>query len=258
LRYNCLRELIIHSNTNSLNNLDILGNALLDYHFGRYTEDIITETNISDADELPLPYLFRSYAEMPKLEQNALKHCRGTILDVGCGAGSHALYLQEKGLNVTAIDTSEGAVEVAKLRGLHQVSNKALLDYKNERYDTILLLMNGTGIFERVSGVPEYLQHLKTLLNENGQILIDSSDLQYTYPENEDGSIWVPANHYYGELQFTMSYKEEKTGEFPWLYLGESLFEELATSNGFKFEILKRGENFDYLARLTVAAHNPL
>lgn len=241
-----------------MNNLDILGNALLDYHFGKYTEDIITETNISDADELPLPYLFRSYSEMPKLEQTALKLCHGTILDVGCGAGSHALYLQEKGLNVTAIDTSEGAVKVAKLRGLHHVLSEAFLNHKAGKYNTILLLMNGTGIFERVSAVPDYLQHLKTLLNENGQILIDSSDLQYMYPENEDGSIWVPANHYYGELQFTMSYKGEKTTEFSWLYLGESLFEELATSNGFHFEVISRGQNFDYLARLTVAEHNPL
>ena len=96
-------------------NKDIFGKALLDYQNGNYSEDIITSTNISDEDTLPLPYLFRDYAEMPKLEQKALQLSKGNILDVGCGSGSHSLWLQDKGLNVKAIDNSKGAIEVSKL-----------------------------------------------------------------------------------------------------------------------------------------------
>ena len=91
---------------------DLFGKALLDYQSGDYTEDLITSTNISEDDVLPLPYLFRDFSEMPKLEQKALQLAKGNILDVGCGAGSHSLYLEEKGLNVKAIDTSIGAIEV--------------------------------------------------------------------------------------------------------------------------------------------------
>lgn len=232
---------------------DILGKALLDYFHGNYTDDIITETNISDEDELPLPYLFRNFSTMPPLEQKALQLTKGNILDVGCGSGSHSLWLQSKGLQVTAIDTSKGAVEVTKLRGVSKVKQVSLLDFFDGKFDTILLLMNGTGIFETIDQVSQYLQHLKTLLQPNGQLLIDSSDLQYMYDTSEEGGIWVPANHYYGELEFTMKYKGEESEPFPWLYLDPIRFEELATKNGFNFETIYEGENFDYLAKLTVA-----
>jgi len=99
---------------------DLFGQALLDYQNGNYTEDIITSTSISEEDELPLPYLFRNYAEMPKLEQKALDLAQGTVLDVGCGAGSHSLYLQNKGFEIKAIDISKGAIEVCKQRGLQK------------------------------------------------------------------------------------------------------------------------------------------
>ncbi len=232
---------------------DILGKALLDYHHGNYTEDPMTETNISEEDALPLPYLFRTYAEMPPLEQTALNACLGDVLDVGCGAGSHALYLQEKGMKVMAIDVSEGAVEVTQKRGVAHVQKTNLLDFSEGTFDTILLLMNGTGIFETIAKTPAYLQHLKSLLSPKGQILIDSSDLAYMYDTSKEGGIWVPADRYYGELEFKISYQGQESEPFPWLYLDEKLFEKLAVENGFRFEILSRGEHYDYLARLTVA-----
>ena len=87
---------------------DIFGKALLDYHNGNYTEDIITSTSISTEDTLPLPYLFREFNNMPKIEQKALQLSKGNILDVGCGSGSHSLWLQQKGLHVKGIDISKG------------------------------------------------------------------------------------------------------------------------------------------------------
>lgn len=228
---------------------DILGKALLDYHNGKYSEDIITETNISAQDVLPLPYLFRRYSEMPPIEKKALELCAGTILDVGCAAGSHALYLQENGFDVTAIDTSEGAVNVCKQRGVGNVLHESLLDHAG-KYDTILLLMNGTGIFERIERINEYLIHLKSLLKENGQILIDSSDLRYMYDTDENGGIWVPPDRYYGELEYRMTYKGEQSASFPWLYLDARLFQQYCESNGLTFEVALRGDNFDYLGCL--------
>lgn len=230
---------------------DIIGIALLDYYHGNYSEDIITETNISEEDELPLPYLFRNFKEMPKIEQTALKSVRGKILDVGCGAGSHSLYLQERGFEVMGIDTSKGAIEVCKLRGLQSAKNINLLQLENERFDTILMLMNGTGIFRNLENTSKYVHHLKSLLNPEGQILIDSSDLQYMYDTTEEGGILVPANRYYGELDFTMRYKGMVSESFEWLYLDERLFEEICSENNLNFKVICRGENFDYLAQLT-------
>ena len=235
---------------------DILGKALLDYFHGNYSENVLTETNISEEDELPLPYFFRAYANMPEIEQKALQLSKGKVLDVGCGAGSHGLFLQEKGCEVTAIDVSKGAVEVSELRGLLDVRQIDILDLKEERFDTILLLMNGTGIFQKLELVPKFLQHLKSLLSLNGRILIDSSDLRYMYDGNDEGGIWIPADRYYGELEFTMSYKGERSDLFNWLYLDEKIFEEACMSNGLSFEVIARGENFDYLASLSVVSYD--
>lgn len=230
---------------------DLFGKALRDYHNNNYTEDLITSTNISGNDELPLPYLFRSYSEMPKLEKKALKLVKGSILDVGCGSGSHSLHLQEKGFNVKAIDISEGAVEVAKSRGVNHVEMKALLD-ETEKFDTILLLMNGTGIFQELSQISTYLKHLKSILNANGQILIDSSDIQYMY-EDEDGGLWIDTNaEYYGELDYFLSYKDEEETPMKWLYLDFERLQLACESVGLKCEKVMDGEHYDYLAKLYI------
>ena len=229
---------------------DLFGQALLDYQNGNYTEDIITSTNISDEDILPIPYLFRAFKDMPKLEQQALKLCKGSILDVGCGSGSHSLQLQKKGLKVKAIDISKGAIEVAKQRGVQTCEVKALLD-ETETFDTILLLMNGTGIFQELSQVSKHLSHLKNLLNPNGQILIDSSDIKYMY-EDEDGGYWMDMNSsYYGELDYFLSYKGEKEAPMKWLYLDFETLKLACETLGLRCELVFEGAHFDYLAKLS-------
>lgn len=228
---------------------DLFGNALLDYQNGKYTEDIITATNISDEDDLPLPYLFRGFKDMPKLEQKALKLAKGTVLDVGCGAGSHSLYLQKKGFHVNAIDISKGAIEVAKQRGVLNAEVKNILEETNS-FDTVLLLMNGTGIFQELAQVSKYLTHLKSLLKPNGQILIDSSDIQYMY-EDEDGGVWMDMNaSYYGELDYFLSYKGDKEDPMKWLYLDFNTLQTACETVGLKCELVLEGDHFDYLARL--------
>mgnify|MGYP000132494494 FL=1 len=231
---------------------DLFGKAILDFQTNNSPEDLITETNISEADEMSVDYLFRSFNEMPKLEKKALQLCKGKVLDVGCGAGSHSLYLQEKGFEVTAIDISENAIKACKLRGLNDIRVQNILDLENESFDTILLLMNGTGIFRTLSETSIYLQKLKSLLNPNGQILIDSSDIIYMFDEDADGSYLVPADGYYGELTFTISYKNETEESFPWLYLDYNTLQNAAQSNGLECELIIEGEHFDYLARLTL------
>ncbi len=230
--------------------LDLFGKALLDYQNGNYTENLITSTNISDDDVLPIPYLFRGFSDMPKLEQKALQLCKGNILDVGCGSGIHSLYLQEKGFHIKSIDVSKGAIDVCKLRGVFNSELKNILD-ETETFDTILLLMNGTGIFQELSQVSNYLKHLKSLLNPNGQILIDSSDIKYMY-EDEDGGIWIDTNaNYYGELDYYISYKGEKETPIKWLYLDFDTLKLACEYVGLQCEKITDGEHFDYLARLS-------
>ncbi|ENA1802645.1 class I SAM-dependent methyltransferase [Flavobacterium psychrophilum] len=231
--------------------LDLFGKAILDYQTNNLPEDLVTETSISEADQMSVSYLFRSYAEMPTLEQKALQLAKGNILDVGCGAGSHSLSLQnERNLTVTPIDISEKAIEACQLRGLKNARVQNVLALENEKFDTIILLMNGTGIFETLTKTKKYLQKLKSLLNPDGQILIDSSDIIYMFEDNEDGSYLIPADGYYGELTFTIQYKGETEKTFPWLYLDYNTLQNAANANGLQCELILEGTHYDYLARL--------
>jgi SAM-dependent methyltransferase len=230
--------------------LDLFGKAILDFQTNNAPSAIITETTISETDEMDVAYLFRSFNEMPKIEQKALEIARGKVLDVGCGAGSHSLYLQEKGLEVNGIDISPRAIKACKLRGIKNAKVQNVLDLENDKFDTILLLMNGTGIFGTLAETSKYLQKLKSLLSPNGQVLIDSSDIIYMFDEDEDGSKWIPADGYYGELIFTISYKNKIEKPFPWLYLDYNTLQNAAFANGLQCELVEEGNHFDYLARL--------
>lgn len=217
-------------------------------------EEIVVQSPDFDDDVIPVPYLFRTYEEMPPLEKAALIKCSGKILDVGCGAGSHSLYLQkERKLPVTAIDTSAGAIEVCDLRGIRDARKVAFEDISGEKFDTILLLMNGTGIVGRLNKLDDFFSKLRELLNPEGRVLIDSSDLSYLFDPDEDGGIWVDAaDGYFGELQYRLKYKGETSSSFDWLYLDFNSLSLAASKNGFNCELLKEGEHYDYLAKLTI------
>ena len=232
---------------------DIIGNALIDYHQGCHTGDIVTYSSLDETDSLPLKYLFRSFADMPALEQRALECCKGKTLDIGCGAGSHAIYLQEKGMDVVGLDESTGAIAVCKQRGLKKAVQGNFMDFEMEKFDTLLLLMNGTGLAGRLDKMDSFFSKLKSLLNSGGQILLDSSDIIYMFESDEDGGYWIPKDvDYYGEVTFTMEYKNQKSEPFPWLYVDYNTLQRTANYNNLNCEIIMEGEHYDYLARLTL------
>lgn len=232
---------------------DILGKAVLDYQTGNYSEDIKTYSSLDEEDMIPIPYLFRDFKKMPALEQKALKLCKGNILDIGCGAGSHSLYLQKKGFDVTALDQSPGAIETCKLRGIEHTVLQGIQDFKLQKYDTLLMLMNGIGIVGKLKNIDQFLSHLKSLLKPKGQILLDSSDIIYMYDEDEDGGYWIPDDlNYYGEVTFEMEYRGERSEPLDWLYLDYNTLQRAANANNLTCELVSKGKHYDYLAKLTL------
>jgi SAM-dependent methyltransferase len=229
------------------NNSDVLGTALRDFWAGTSSNPIITWTDLTDEDEMDPGYFFRTYEQMPAIEQHALDTAKGRTLDVGCGSGSHSLYLQQKGLQITGIDHSQLSVEVAKKRGLKNAVCQDFFDFNTGHFDTILLLMNGAGIAGRLKTLPKLFLKLEALLAPNGQVLVDSSDLIYLF---EDHLEQVPTDRYYGELTFGIRYKDHST-LFPWLYIDYNLLAQCAAQLEWKIEKLLDGPNHDYLARLT-------
>ena len=231
---------------------DLMGRAIWDYYYQENSEDLQTETSISELDDLPVSYLFRDYQEMNALEKKALDLSFGKVLDVGSGAGSHSLYLQnERKLEVTALDISPKSIEVCKARGVKNAICEDLLQFSEKDFDTILLLMNGTGIFQSLEHIDQYLQKLKSLVAENGQILIDSTDILYMYDQDEEGGVLVPATGYYGELDYYLHYKGESELPMKWLYLDFDTLENAAIANGFKIQKIKQLED-SYLAKITL------
>ena len=231
---------------------DLMGRAIWDYYYQENSEDLQTETSISELDDLPVSYLFRDYQEMNALEKKALDLSFGKVLDVGSGAGSHSLYLQnERKLEVTALDISPKSIEICKARGVKNAICEDLLQFSEKDFDTILLLMNGTGIFQSLEHIDQYLQKLKSLVAENGQILLDSTDILYMYDQDEDGGVLVPATGYYGELDYYLHYKGESEEPMKWLYLDFDTLENAAIANGFKIQKIEQQED-SYLAQLTL------
>lgn len=230
---------------------DLMGKAIWEYYHNENPEDLQTETSISELDELPVNYLFRDFDQMNKIEQKALKLAQGKVLDIGAGAGSHALYLQnERNLDVTALDISPKSIEVCKLRGIKKAVAENMLYFSEGTFDTILLLMNGTGIFQSLQVIDIYLKKLYSLLNAKGQVLIDSTDILYMFDEDEDGGVYIPAEGYYGELDYIVHYKGESEDPIKWLYLDFNTLTNAAENNGFKIEKVLQEED-SYLAKIT-------
>mgnify|MGYP004502183987 FL=1 len=232
-------------------NNDSMGAAIRDYQNNGKASRLRVLSSMFDEDEMPVAHLFRTFNQMPRLEQKALSMAKGRVLDIGAGAGCHALALQERGLEVKAIDISPLSCEVMKERGVKNAECVNLFNPQLQgKYDTLLLLMNGTGIAGKLNRLSMLLNRLKELLAEGGQILIDSSDLKYIY-ENEDGSMDIDLNApYYGEVDYQMQYKNVKGEPFDWLYTDPMLLASISKQCGLNCEIVEEGENYDFLARL--------
>lgn len=227
---------------------DIFGEALQDYFEKRIQSPLILHNNYGEDEEMPLDIFFRDPEDFPELEFIALALCDGKVLDVGAGAGSHSLYLQEKGFEVTALDLSPQACNIMKNRGVKKVLNRNIFDYVAVKYDTLLFLMNGIGLAENIEGLQKLLVQCKKILTKGGQLIFDSSNIAYLYEED----LSLPKNHYYGEVIFQYEYKSEQGAPFGWLYIDQKTLIKLAQQDGWVVQILYEDENDQYLVRLSL------
>lgn len=232
---------------------DPMGAAINDYFRNGRAAKLRVFSSQFDEDEIPVADLFRDYEQMPYLEKMALGLAHGRILDVGAGSGCHSVVLQGMGKEVTAIDISPLSVAVMKERGVDARQTDLFDESFTGRYDTILMLMNGSGIIGTTENMPSFFSRMKQLLAPDGYILMDSSDLKYLY-EDEDGSFDIDlAGDYYGQLDYRMQYKNIKGETFDWLYIDFQTLSYYAEQNGFKAELVEQGDHYDYLAKLSLS-----
>lgn len=225
--------------------MDIYGNALLDFHKFGNADTLWLHNSYGEPEEMPIDVFFRNKDDMPEIELRALSLCKGKVLDVGAGVGSHALLLDEKKIDVTAIDISPIAVQIMQERG---VKNPQLQDFfqVNEKYDTLLFMMNGIGLTGTLQGFEDFLKRAKQMLNPKGQLLFDSSDIRYLYDDMP-----MPANQYFGEISYAYKYKKQKDNWFNWLYIDPTTLQRLSKQHGWKCKIVFHDDDDQYLAQLT-------
>lgn len=229
--------------------MDPMGAAIAEYHKTGRADRLRVFSPDFEEDEIPVDLLFRSFDDMPVMEQKALLMAEGRILDVGAGAGCHSLALQEMKKDVTAVEISPLSVETMRERGVTNVIEQDFFTL-TDKYDTILMLMNGIGIVGSINNLETFFKHIDNILAEGGQVLLDSSDICYLF-EDEDGIIYLPDDDkYYGELEYQMQYRDIKGDAFPWLYIDFETLQSIASKNGFNAELIESGDHYDYLARL--------
>lgn len=234
---------------NSGNFNDVIGRAI--EHFHRTGEECLLQLWIDGEPEpsMPVSSFFRTRQAMNALELEAMNLAHGKVLDVGAGAGSHALELQQSGCDVTAVEISPSAAAVIAARGVKNVICSAIAEVHEGSFDTVLLLMNGFGIAGNEVGLEALLAHLKTLLSPSGSILADSTNLR----EWEERATLNLSEGYHGEVMFRVS-DGERADEFEWIYPDEFLLEALCDELQLSFEVVEYGERGSFLCRISHSA----
>jgi SAM-dependent methyltransferase len=168
---------------------DAYGHLLLAAQEGRESQEIMERDDGLIYAGDPADY-FLPYRRWPTREKRAMRFVRGRVLDVGCGAGRAALALQERGLEVLAIDESPLAVEVARRRGVEDARALALaeVDESLELFDTILILRNNLGLAGSDAAARQLLRRLRRVTSDCGRIVTDSVDPTRLEDEQRDSA----------------------------------------------------------------------
>jgi len=228
--------------------------ALLSFERGNTDARILIADDLGDSDLLPAARFFRDEDGLPLLERTALDLCTGRVLDVGAGAGCHSLALLERGHSACAVEILPELVELLRRRGVTDARPGSVFHLPAERWDTVLMLMNGWGLPETLAGLERFLAGLENLVAPGGQLIADSTDMRrfatdwrtadgVRLARREDG-------RYVGEIQFQLEYDGQRGDPFSQLYVDPDTLSILASRAGWKVEIVVSGEDGAFLSRL--------
>jgi SAM-dependent methyltransferase len=223
---------------------DAYGKGLVAYWQGKRNAKFNVFSDIAATEKWEISLFFRPFDAMPEIEQIALSRCAGRVLDAGAGAGSHALHIQNLGLDMVAIDISEGAVDTMKARGVADARLQDFFTMKSEKFETLLFLMNGVGIVGQMENFTAFFSQCKTMLADGGKVILDSSNIIYMFAQ-EDGSALIDLNgKYYGEMTYRMDFGQYRGVPFDWIYIDFDTLSHLAFSNGFSCEKLYEDDHY--------------
>jgi SAM-dependent methyltransferase len=201
---------------------------------------------------MPAALFFREGPDLFPFEIYALELCRGRVLDVGAGTGVHSLELQARGFDVTAIEIQPELVAIQRDRGVQRRVCADFTTWAEDRFDTVLMLMNGIGPVGTLAGLDRYLEHAHDLVTPGGQILVDSGEaIVVGRVAAEDAVRWPPTEAaYVGEAWIELEYRGERGLPFRELYADMATLDAHARRASWACDIVFEGESGGYLARL--------
>ena len=157
---------------------------------------------------------------LPELDKIAVRCCAGKVLDIGAGAGSHSLAIQDRGLEVTSVDISTKAVSVMSERGCRDARVGDVFDFYPAPFDTVLVILN-IGIVQNLDGLARFLKQLEELLTDDGQLITDSIDPRNPVDESyrRYTEEKIAKGRYLGERTLRFEYKDQVSDWFEWMHI---------------------------------------
>lgn len=233
--------------------MEPFGEALEDFYNGKKNAEITLIRDDGFEFNVPIEYFFRSPKDFLNLEKEAIRLCKGKVLDMGAGVGPHSLELQRLGLEVYAIDISSHACEIMKKRGVKNVQCSDFYNLKMDSFDTILLLGRSIGFVGNLKGIKKFLSYCKTRLNPEGIIILDSIDIRLT--QEQVHLNFQERNRklgkYIGEASFQMKYNNILGDKFHNVQIDPDTLNEITQELGLPCKILCKEEDGMYLAKIS-------
>ena len=231
---------------------DAYGAAVRDYWRGKGGYEVVERDDGSIDYSSGPPAYFAEYDEWPPHQREAIGYARGRVLDIGCGAGRHSLYLQKRGHDVVGIDISPAAIEVCRERGLESafVSSITRIGSDLGTFDTVLMLGNNFGLFGGYARARWLLRRFKAITPTGGRIIAESLDPYDT--DNPDHFAYHELNRsrgrMAGQLRLRVRYRTFKTPWFDYLIVSRGEMEDILKGTGWAVSRFLQDEGGPYIA----------
>lgn len=232
---------------------DAFGELLLSCHLGNDTHEIVERDDgyieVGDGNRY-----FNPTEDWPARLTKAMRHAKGRVLDVGCGAGTHSVYCQEQGCGVLAIDISPAAIEVARRRGVRhgRVMSVSQVDASLGTFDTMLMLGGNFGTLENITRARRLLRRFHKMTAPDARIIAESRD---PYQTSE-----VAHKKYHrrnkqrgrlaGQVRIRIRFKDLKTPWFDYLFVSMAEMEQILEDTGWYVEEFLESEGAAYIGLL--------